>query len=48
MYLEGQWDTEGGMGREETLMLAAWGWQCHYEGMLKTGVHEEGSESTGE
>lgn len=25
MYLEGQWDTEGGMGREETLMLAAWG-----------------------
>jgi len=25
MYLEGLWDTEGEMGREETLRLAAWG-----------------------
>ncbi|KAL8738471.1 MAG: hypothetical protein Q9181_000727 [Wetmoreana brouardii] len=25
MYLDGAWDTEGGMGREETLMLAAFG-----------------------
>lgn len=25
MYLDGNWDTQGNMGREETLMLAAWG-----------------------
>ncbi|KAL9008535.1 MAG: hypothetical protein Q9173_006347 [Seirophora scorigena] len=25
IYLEGAWDTEGNMAREETLMLAAWG-----------------------
>lgn len=25
LYLEGLWETEGNLGREETLMLAAWG-----------------------
>ncbi|KAL8983719.1 MAG: hypothetical protein Q9205_002115 [Flavoplaca limonia] len=53
MYLEGQWDTEGGMGREETLMLAAWGGsaitrECSRLAFMKRGRSLQASDLTEE
>lgn len=53
LYLEGLWEVEGGMGREETLMLAAWGGsaitrECSRLAFLKHGRSLQASDLTEE
>ncbi|KAI4167364.1 MAG: hypothetical protein LQ348_007673 [Seirophora lacunosa] len=53
IYLEGAWDTEGNMGREETLMLAAWGGsaitrECSRLAFAKRGRSLQASDLTDE
>ena len=52
-YLEGLWDVEGGMGRRETLMLAAWGGsaitrECSRRAFQKRGRSLQASDLTEE
>ncbi|KAL8730641.1 MAG: hypothetical protein Q9166_003954 [cf. Caloplaca sp. 2 TL-2023] len=53
MYLEKQWDVEGDMSREETLMLAAWGGsaitrECSRLAFMKRGRSLQASDLTEE
>ncbi|KAL8768711.1 MAG: hypothetical protein Q9209_005129 [Squamulea sp. 1 TL-2023] len=53
MYLDKAWDTEGDMGREETLMLAAWGGsaitrECSRLAFMKRGRSLQASDLTEE
>lgn len=53
MYLEGAWDTEGSMGRQETLMLAAFGGsaitrECSRLAFVKKGRSLQASDLTDE
>ena len=53
LYLEGLWDVEGELGREETLMLAAWGGsaitrECSRLAFLKHGRSLQASDLTEE